>query len=54
MSPYKWSLNGQYWPDVTPFMIKTGQRVRVDMINNSAMAHPMHLLRCICMDIAYR
>lgn len=43
MMPYQWSLNGQYWPNVTPLMINAGQRVVVKMINNSAMAHPMHL-----------
>lgn len=42
MMPYKWSLNGQYWPNVTPLMISAGQRVVVEIINKSAMAHPMH------------
>lgn len=43
MMPYKWSLNGQYWPDITPLMIERGQRVVIDLINRTAMAHPMHL-----------
>jgi FtsP/CotA-like multicopper oxidase with cupredoxin domain len=43
MAPYAWSLNGEYWPNVTPLMIATGQRVAIEMVNHSMMAHPMHL-----------
>ncbi|MGY4432820.1 FtsP/CotA-like multicopper oxidase with cupredoxin domain [Bradyrhizobium sp. F1.13.1] len=43
MAPYAWSLNGEYWPNVTPMMIATGQRVAIEMVNRSMMAHPMHL-----------
>jgi len=43
MAPYAWSLNGEYWPDVTPLMIAHGQRVAIEMVNRSMMAHPMHL-----------
>jgi FtsP/CotA-like multicopper oxidase with cupredoxin domain len=43
MAPYAWSLNGEYWPQVTPLMIATGQRVAIEMVNQTAMAHPMHL-----------
>jgi FtsP/CotA-like multicopper oxidase with cupredoxin domain len=43
MTPYAWSLNGEYWPNVTPLMIATGQRVVIEMMNHSMMAHPMHL-----------
>lgn len=43
MSPYAWSMNGQFWPDVTPLMISTGQRVLIEMVNASMMEHPMHL-----------
>jgi FtsP/CotA-like multicopper oxidase with cupredoxin domain len=43
MAPYTWSLNGEYWPNVTPLMIATGQRVAIEMLNHSKMAHPMHL-----------
>jgi FtsP/CotA-like multicopper oxidase with cupredoxin domain len=43
MMPYAWSMNGEYWPNVTPLMIATGQRVVIEMINHSMMAHPMHL-----------
>jgi FtsP/CotA-like multicopper oxidase with cupredoxin domain len=43
MAPYAWSLNGEYWPEVTPLIIATGQRVAIEMVNQSTMAHPMHL-----------
>lgn len=43
MAPYAWSMNGEYWPNVTPLMIATGQRVAIEMLNHSMMPHPMHL-----------
>src|SRR6266852_3060869 len=43
MAPYAWSLNGEYWPNVTPLMIAHGQRVAIEMVNHTMMAHPMHL-----------
>jgi FtsP/CotA-like multicopper oxidase with cupredoxin domain len=43
MAPYAWSLNGELWPNVTPLMIAPGQRVAIEMVNHSMMAHPMHL-----------
>jgi FtsP/CotA-like multicopper oxidase with cupredoxin domain len=43
MAPYAWSLNGEHWPAVTPLMIAMGQRVAIEMVNHSMMAHPMHL-----------
>ena len=42
MAPYAWSLNGEFWPNVTPLMITRGQRVAIEMLNHM-MAHPMHL-----------
>src|SRR6266849_6574952 len=43
MAPYAWSLNGEYWPNVTPLMITSGQRVAIEMLNHTMMPHPMHL-----------
>ena len=43
MKPYAWSMNGEYWPNVTPLMLNKGQRVEVELVNRSMMAHPMHL-----------
>src|SRR4029077_9799804 len=43
MKPYAWSMNGEYWPQVTPLMLRKGQRVEIDLVNHSMMPHPMHL-----------
>ena len=43
MKPYAWSMNGEYWPQVTPLMLRKGQRVEIDLVNRSMMAHPIHL-----------
>jgi FtsP/CotA-like multicopper oxidase with cupredoxin domain len=43
MTPYAWSLNGQFWPEVSPLMVATGKRVAIEMVNHSMMSHPMHL-----------
>jgi FtsP/CotA-like multicopper oxidase with cupredoxin domain len=43
MKPYAWSMNGEYWPKVTPLMLARGQRVEIDLVNRTMMSHPMHL-----------
>jgi len=43
MKPYAWSMNGQYWPRITPLMLSKGQRVEGELVNHSMMPHPMHL-----------
>jgi FtsP/CotA-like multicopper oxidase with cupredoxin domain len=43
MKPYAWSMNGEYWPRATPLMLSKGQRIEVDLVNRSMMAHPIHL-----------
>ena len=43
MQPYAWSLNGEFWPKITPLMLTKGQRIEIELINHSPMAHPMHL-----------
>jgi FtsP/CotA-like multicopper oxidase with cupredoxin domain len=43
IKPYAWSMNDEYWPHVTPLMLSAGQRVEIDLINRSMMAHAMHL-----------
>jgi FtsP/CotA-like multicopper oxidase with cupredoxin domain len=42
MNSYVWKINNQLWPKVTPFLINKGQRVELEYINNTGMAHPMH------------
>jgi FtsP/CotA-like multicopper oxidase with cupredoxin domain len=43
MKDYKWSMNKQTWPNVTPIMVKNGDRVEITLKNNTSMGHPMHL-----------
>ncbi len=43
MKPYAWSMNGEYWPHTTPLMLRKGQRVEIELVNHSMMAHPIHL-----------
>jgi FtsP/CotA-like multicopper oxidase with cupredoxin domain len=43
MKPYAWSMNGRYWPQVSPLMLKRGQRVEIDLVNRTMMSHPIHL-----------
>ncbi len=43
MKPYAWSMNGEYWPRTTPLMLNKGQRVEIELVNHSTMAHPIHL-----------
>ncbi len=43
MTPYRWSLNGDEWPNITPLMLTKGQRVEIELGNHTMMAHPMHL-----------
>ncbi len=43
MRPYAWALNGQFWPQIEPLMLRRGQRVEIELANQTMMAHPMHL-----------
>jgi FtsP/CotA-like multicopper oxidase with cupredoxin domain len=43
MKPYAWSMNGEYWPRITPLMLNKGQRIEIELVNRSMMAHPIHL-----------
>jgi len=43
MSPYQWFINGQSWENHQPLRVKQGQRVAIEFVNNTPMAHPMHL-----------
>jgi len=43
MKPYAWSINGEYWPQVSPLMLTKGQRVEINLVNRTMMAHPIHL-----------
>jgi FtsP/CotA-like multicopper oxidase with cupredoxin domain len=43
MMPYLWSINGQQWPEVERPVLREGQRVVIEMKNQTMMSHPMHL-----------
>ena len=43
MERYMWTINGKKFSDAEPLKVKFGERIRVKFINDSMMAHPMHL-----------
>lgn len=43
MKNYRWSINGEYYPDAAPVPIAAGERVNLEFRNKTMMDHPMHL-----------
>lgn len=43
MSPYVWSLDGRVWSNRRVPEVSLGQRVEIEFMNHTMMAHPMHL-----------
>jgi FtsP/CotA-like multicopper oxidase with cupredoxin domain len=43
MTPYAWPLNEKTWQERQKLEVKSGQRVALEFMNHSMMAHPMHL-----------
>ncbi|MFT6101815.1 MAG: CopA family copper-resistance protein [Granulosicoccus sp.] len=43
MSRYMWSMNGIKFADAEPLQLKYGERVRVVLVNDTMMTHPIHL-----------
>ena len=43
MERYIWTINGKKFNEAEPFKVKYGERIRLKFINDSMMAHPMHL-----------
>ncbi|OAL76190.1 copper oxidase [Acinetobacter sp. SFB] len=43
MERYIWTINGKKFTEVEPLQVKFGERIRLKFINDSMMAHPMHL-----------
>lgn len=43
MMPYAWTPDGWAWAGHRPLRVAGGQRVVLEMVNRSPMAHPMHL-----------
>ena len=43
MMPYVWSIDDKTWNNRVPIRVAKGQRVVLEMLNRTPMAHPMHL-----------
>ncbi len=43
MDRYIWGFNGQKFSDAKPIELKLGERVRIVLINDTMMEHPIHL-----------
>ncbi|NOY16948.1 MAG: copper resistance system multicopper oxidase [Gammaproteobacteria bacterium] len=43
MSRYMWSVNGIKFADADPIQLKFGERVRMNLVNDTMMNHPIHL-----------
>ncbi|WP_353167691.1 copper resistance system multicopper oxidase [Acinetobacter sp.] len=43
MERYVWTINGKKFSEAEPLKVKYGERIRIKFINDSMMAHPMHL-----------
>jgi len=43
MDRYIWTINGKKFADAKPINLKYGERVKLTFVNDTMMAHPMHL-----------
>ena len=43
MNRYMWSVNGVRFADAEPLPFKFGERLRITLVNDTMMNHPMHL-----------
>ncbi|MDH0657177.1 MULTISPECIES: copper resistance system multicopper oxidase [Acinetobacter] len=43
MERYIWTINGKKFNEADPLVVKYGERIRLKFVNESMMAHPMHL-----------
>ncbi len=43
MSRYMWSVNGVKFADAEPLRFKYGERLRITLVNDTMMNHPIHL-----------
>jgi multicopper oxidase len=43
MARYVWMIDGQAWPKADPLLIRRGDRVQLELPNETGMWHPMHL-----------
>ena len=43
MERYMWSMDGIKFDDARPLMLKYGERIRITLVNDTMMTHPIHL-----------
>ena len=43
MEKFAWSFNGQKFSDAAPLKLNYGERVRIVLVNDTMMTHPIHL-----------
>ncbi|WP_250459231.1 copper resistance system multicopper oxidase [Microbulbifer litoralis] len=43
MERYMWSMDGIKFNDAEPLMLKYGERIRITLVNDTMMTHPIHL-----------
>ncbi|SHF18228.1 copper-resistance protein, CopA family [Microbulbifer donghaiensis] len=43
MERYMWSMDGIKFNDAEPLMLKFGERIRITLVNDTMMTHPIHL-----------
>ena len=43
MERFVWSFNGQKFSEAKPLKLKLGERLRITLVNDSMMTHPIHL-----------
>ncbi len=43
MERYIWTINGKKYSEAGPMQLRYGERVRLTFVNDTMMAHPMHL-----------
>jgi CopA family copper-resistance protein len=43
MNRYMWSMNGIKFADAEPLLLEYGERVRINLVNDTMMNHPIHL-----------
>ncbi len=43
MEKFAWSFNGIKFSDAEPLRLKYGERLRITLVNDTMMTHPIHL-----------
>jgi FtsP/CotA-like multicopper oxidase with cupredoxin domain len=43
MKRYVWTIDGQVYPKADPLLIRQGEQVQIELVNETMMWHPMHL-----------